>query len=346
MMKRAAWTQVLLGGRRILEPDTRFHARARDASGRSIATFPGTYGFAHRSVQGGSGSAVAGRVSDRHGGFRLWCMTTRLLDVLLDVLVPTCCLNCRTWQPVGALGLCRRCRSSLVRADGRRCRTCARTLPRAPRPGRSSRCGECVTKPPAFAELFTLYAYQPPLDSVVKAMKFSRRPYLGELFADEMWELWAERWMDVDLVVPVPLPRLRQRLRGFNQAEVIARQLASRLEVPTAQPLRRRRGSPQSREADLAGRRRNARRSFSLRHGPLRKRSAPPRRLPHRVLLVDDVVTSGATLQRCTQLLRRAGAREVLCAVVAHRPARLGDSRAGGATGRRNGSRRVPVSPT
>lgn len=179
----------------------------------------------------------------------------------------------------------------------------------------------------------TLYAYQPPLDSVVKAMKFSRRPYLARLLADQMWDRWAERLSGVHMVVPVPLPWIRYRIRGYNQAEVLARRLAYRLDAPTAQPLRRRSSSPQSREPDLASRRRNARRSIHLNtHRTWLKAVQPITRLPDRVLLVDDVVTSGATLERCARLLRRLGAEQVICAAVAHRPA-IGDL--GGGVGTR-----------
>ena len=260
----------------------------------------------------------------------------RIRDAVLDLLIPTCCLSCRRWLPVGALGLCRACRSRLVTTPRTRCRTCPRDLParaarrtvrRVNRPAdepndvESPQCGECIARPPRFAELHTLYAYQPPLDSLVKAMKFGRRAYLAELFADEIWDRWAERLSNVQLVVPVPLPFLRHRMRGYNQAEVLAQRLAKRLRRPLGQPLRRRGGSPQSRETDVAGRRRNARQTIALR-APRRPFAGRLKtaRLPDRVLLVDDVVTSGATLQRCSQLLRRAGARRVICAAVAHRP--------------------------
>ena len=267
----------------------------------------------------------------------------RIAEVLLDLLVPTCCLGCRIWAPLGPLGLCRSCRSALVATDSKRCKTCARRLPAAPRPGRDVRCGECATRPPAFTELLTLYAYQPPLDGVVKAMKFSRRPYLAQLLADEMWDRWAERFLGVRFVVPVPLPWTRQCLRGYNQAELLARGLAERLGTATAQPLRRRRGSPQSLETNLAGRRRNARRSFDLKVD--RRGSALRATFDRvdRILLVDDVVTSGATLQRCAELLRRAGAGSVICAAIAHRPALPRRLRTAGIGRRRNASRRKTV---
>lgn len=249
-------------------------------------------------------------------------MPSRALEPILDILVPTRCLGCRSWQPVGDLGLCRRCRSALMETDRRRCSTCAQTLAVAPRPGGTARCMRCTKTAPGFSRLFTLYAYEPPLDAVIKTMKFGRRPYLAELFADDMWDRWAERLVRVEMVIPVPMPWSRRWLRGYNQAEVLARRLAGHLGLPLGQPLRRRRGPPQSLQDDLAARRRNVRRSLDLRRAWRRVSHLRSRnRLPPHVLLVDDVMTSGATLRRCAQLLRRAGAREVLCAAIAHRPA-------------------------
>jgi len=109
----------------------------------------------------------------------------------------------------------------------------------------------------------------------------------------------------IDIVVPVPLHWRRRRQRGFNQAEALARTLG----MPWRNALRRTRRTPSQTELPAAQRHRNVREAFAL-----RRRAAVSGRS---ILLVDDVATTGATLEACAEVLRAAGAREVRALTVA-----------------------------
>lgn len=171
-------------------------------------------------------------------------------------------------------------------------------------------CGACRRRPPPWESLAAAYLYLPPMVGVVRALKFGRGEHLGEPLS-QMLAARCAPWTDrIDVVTPVPLAWTRLLARGYNQAEAVARPLARALGLPCRQLLRRR---PRPRQALLsrADRRRNLRGAFTPRR-PL----APG----IRVLLVDDVMTTGATLEAAGRALRRAGAATVLAAVVARTP--------------------------
>jgi ComF family protein len=159
---------------------------------------------------------------------------------------------------------------------------------------------------------------------VIRALKFRRLDYLGAHLARDLAEVAAaeaaERAGGWDLVVPVPLHWRRRWRRGYNQAERIARPLARLLGAPCAELLRRRRATRPQTGLARGERLANPRGAFTLRAGPMGRRRC--RRLEGgRVLLVDDVVTTGATLRAAAEVLRRAGTREVVALAAARTPA-------------------------
>jgi ComF family protein len=236
---------------------------------------------------------------------------------VVDGVFADTCLACHE-RPAGRrLGLCLRCHGQLEPHSGlrARCAGCARPLSGAR--GRSGRCGACLAHPPPWAHLYTLWSYRPPFDAVVHALKFQRLESLGPELALAAFDRLADRLLradgegGIDVVVPVPLPWPRLLRRGFNQAEAIAAPLATLLGRPLRRALARRPSPPQS-LLPLRRRAGNLRRSLRVRE-----------RLPaSSVLLVDDVVTTGATLRAATAALRSAGAARVTALAVAWTPPR------------------------
>lgn len=235
-------------------------------------------------------------------------------DRLLHALLPAPCLACG--QPLPAkgtsLGLCAVCRGRLRPIPSRICDVCARPLPGAVPEGWA--CAACRSRPPSYDRLLALWSYEEPLDVVVQALKFRRLDYLGRHLGEALAAHWREELAEADLVVPVPLHWYRRLTRGYNQAERIAHPLARRLARPLIPALGRGRATlPQTslgRDERLA----NLRTAFHVRRpGPIRGRH---------VVLVDDVATTGATIEAAAASLKCAGAAEVT-ALVAGRTLRL-----------------------
>ncbi|HEX6898066.1 MAG TPA: ComF family protein [Thermoanaerobaculia bacterium] len=237
----------------------------------------------------------------------------RLADRLLHLLLPAPCLGCGAALPArrSALGLCAPCRARLAPAPADACAVCARPLAAWALP-EDYRCGACRRRPPGFDRLLALWSYRPPLDAVVQALKFGRLDYLGGHLAAELAAGLGDRLSGFDRVVPVPLHWRRHLSRGYNQAERIARPLAGLLGIPCLPALSRRRATPPQsllgREERLA----NLRRAFRA------PRPAQVRGL--RLLLVDDVATTGATLDAAASALKKAGAAAVTAVVAGRTP--------------------------
>lgn len=176
-------------------------------------------------------------------------------------------------------------------------------------------CGACATTlEGAPARSPAVFAYGGAIAEAIVRLKYGSRPDLGARLGEAMAtcaivERLRER---VDVVVPVPLHRRRLALRGYNQAALLARPVARRLSVPLApRALERVRDTPRQASLGRDARQRNVTSAFSCRE-PMRIEGA-------RVVLVDDVRTTGTTLAECTAALAFAGAREVVPFVLASR---------------------------
>ncbi|MBI4577173.1 MAG: ComF family protein [Planctomycetes bacterium] len=233
-----------------------------------------------------------------------------LLDGLRDVLWPLRCLACGLEVEVEVPweGLCADCARDVVQvAPGSACPRCA-----LPSPG-GAPCGPCrLGRDPPFERAMAATIYMGTVARLVRRGKFGRDPLAFRPLAAMLVEGVERqtRGMEADLVVPVPLSARRRRWRGFDQAEVLGRALARHRGLPLGvRVLVRRRDTPPQASLGARERLRNLRACFRV--------VRPDRVKGSRVLLVDDVLTTGATASACARALRTAGARGVEVAVVA-----------------------------
>ena len=234
----------------------------------------------------------------------------RGLRTVLDFLFPPRCLACgaRTLAP----SFCAACAASITSPASPLCVVCG--LPFTA-PGDDHRCGACLNRPPRFARARACAIYRrsaearSPIAVALHNYKYGRDVtlgrWLGELFADRCPLI-----VDHDVIVPVPLHLERLRWRGFNQALLLARPLARRHRLPLHPfAIARTRATVPQVGLNEADRRRNLVGAFTI-----RDRAAVRGR---KILLVDDVYTTGATVDECARALRRAHATKVDVLVLA-----------------------------
>jgi ComF family protein len=230
----------------------------------------------------------------------------------LDLLYPSLCPVCDMALGPGRRDpLCRVCWTAFERIEPPGCRTCGLPFPSFDRAlaVASLLCHACAAAPPSFDYARAAGAYAGALREALHAFKFGgkralARP-LGDLVLEQCGGLLGPH---VDALVAVPLTRARERERGFNQAALLASHLASASGLPDKPRwLSRRHGTRSQTELTAAERRANVAGAFV----------AAPRVAGAHVVVVDDILTTGATVGECARALRGAGARAVGVVAVA-----------------------------
>jgi ComF family protein len=232
---------------------------------------------------------------------------TRWLDPVLDLVFPAVCPVCatRSDDPVRR-PFCGACWAALPIGLGPGCAVCGEPFPGL---GGALACEACRRAPPPYAFARAVAAYETGMREAIHALKYGGRAAvatpLGQLLAETgpgVAPAPLDEWADA--LVPVPLHRARLAERGFNQAEVLAQPcgVAWRLPVLERALVRTRPTAPQT-DLDAEARRRNVRDAFGV--------VRPAQILGRRLVLVDDVFTTGATVAAAARALRAAGAAAV-----------------------------------
>ena len=162
-------------------------------------------------------------------------------------------------------------------------------------------CADCQARPPSYAKARAPLRYEFPADEALKAIKFRAQLWYAPAFAGLLLEVLRREFADTDALVPVPLHRWRQARRGFNQAHELSRPLARATGIRILSNVVRVRATPPQVGLNATERRKNMKGAFSIR-GELR--CCHP-------LIVDDVITTGATSNQLVELLLDAGAVSV-----------------------------------
>ena len=234
-----------------------------------------------------------------------------LLKALLDILFPPLCHCCRAFIPGRAeIPLCPACMGTIRVIDSPLCPVCG--VPHARKGGIDHLCGTCLTATRPFDRARSALGFDGPVQDLIHRFKYGKKAHLSRPLG-----LLASRFLEglrtdaaADLIVPVPLHDRRLRARGFNQAQLIGAVVAKRWGIPlSADNLRRIRWTEPQTGLAAADRERNVRGAFEV--------VRPERFEGRRLLLVDDVFTTGSTVTECARALKTAGAREVSVLTVA-----------------------------
>ncbi|MGZ8202049.1 MAG: double zinc ribbon domain-containing protein [Burkholderiales bacterium] len=205
--------------------------------------------------------------------------------------LPAHCVLCGAASPPERL--CIPCDAALPRLPARRCAVCALPLPSG------EVCGACITHPPKFDTVTAAFAYAFPIDALIRKYKYGA----GLTFAPVLAALLARTpCPDVDALIPMPLAPGRLRERGFNQAQEMARIAGGLRRMPVlARACRKVSETPPQAALPWDARARNVRGTFVC----------DADMAGRRVAVVDDVMTTGATVNELSRVLKRAGAQSV-----------------------------------
>lgn len=219
---------------------------------------------------------------------------------LLNTLLPVSCGLCNA--PTNShLPLCQPCIDELP-ATGNSCPRCALPLPTA------SHCGSCQRKRLSSDEIYAMLLYQQPVNFLIQQFKFNRKLEYTRLFSVLMAEKMASLDERPALLIPVPLHSSRLRDRGYNQAWELTKQLSLDSDIPASQQICRRiKKTPLQTGLKASERRRNLKQAFAI--IDIVK--------DLNICIIDDVMTTGSTLEAIASALKSAGARKVTGMVVA-----------------------------
>lgn len=226
----------------------------------------------------------------------------KLFDSILNLLFPLACILCRApvlerqWGPV-----CPSCWLKMKLPPAPYCPQCG--LPESPAENIAGLCGSCRLQEHAFDFARSAYIFNDPLREVIHHFKYADRVSLARPLGKVLRECIDREGFQGTVVIPVPLHRRRERQRGFNQAELLARTLGRRVDNRI---LRRRKNTPSQTGLSRSQRILNLAGAFEV-CGPVAEC----------VMVVDDVFTTGSTLHEISKTLKRAGAERVEVLTVA-----------------------------
>ncbi len=236
----------------------------------------------------------------------------QMIDAFLGTLFPRniVCMACgeEIWTDQ-VYSLCPTCKGDLPWNKGLTCKMCGITVP----PTAGDRCYTCQTRRFFYDQGVSCLTYEGAAKQLIMDFKYNERTYLGIHLGDMLYDLvGASLGWDYDYIVPVPMHKSRLQVRGYNQTAILADQLSKRSGVPVSQGLIRSKKTPRLKRLDAATRKTTLDQAFHV--------TAQGMFGEKRILLVDDIVTTGATLNQCAEVLKVDGARLVDMACIASNP--------------------------
>jgi ComF family protein len=235
----------------------------------------------------------------------------RFRSTLFQFFLPPQCPCCEKFSEEGKPGFCSNCLSQIRWIEPPFCSICG--IPFISREVETHPCGACVTHRKYFTIARALGAFEGSLQEAIHRWKYEGKTYLTPFFADWMAEGLNRHWEpgSLDLLIPVPLHTRRLRKRGFNQALLLVRELSRRTGIPYRKTILQKK-KPTIPQVNLSGveREKALRGTFHV----IGKEELSGLS----VLLIDDVYTTGATVNECSKVLLRGGAKRVNVLTLAH----------------------------
>lgn len=227
--------------------------------------------------------------------------------MLLDLLYPRHCPLCNSVLGFGNKLVCDRCLKKQKRIVPPCCMKCGKTIEDVT----EEYCQDCNTVEKSYSRGFPVFVYEGQIKSALYDFKYKNQRNYGTFFAACIMEQYGEvlQKLQVEALIPVPVHNVKRRIRGYNQAEVLAKQLSKQLQIPVySNYLERVVNTNPQKELNDKTRMKNLKNAFKIGQNKIKLK---------KVLLVDDIYTTGATIEACTKVLLKAGVEDVYYTSVA-----------------------------
>ena len=222
---------------------------------------------------------------------------------IIEHLLPAQCLLC--CLPSNNKLICKHCQDSLLQ-DRPCCQRCGLPLNKS-----QPFCGDCLKKEYAFTQLHALADYQKPYSTLLKKFKYTKQLINGELLAELLIQsithnVSKQQLSQIDYLLPVPLHNKKHQQRGFNQAQLLAEKISKQLNIPVlVEAIKRQKKTDPQEGLSLSKRKNNLRNAFITTGKQQAKLSGSY------IVIIDDVVTTGATVNSLSQVLLNTGVQRV-----------------------------------
>lgn len=217
---------------------------------------------------------------------------------ILRLLYPTTCVFCGT---IASEGVCETCRKEVCLIGEPRCKRCGKPV----RYEEQEFCYDCQSIEHFYEQGRSLWLHKMPVSQSVYQFKYKNRRVFAEYYAAQMAEQFSDliRQWEVETIIPVPIHKSRRKKRGYNQAEVLAEELSRRIQIPVeAFAVRRVQKTDPLKTMNPQERRKALSRAFAVSDAWKKK---------ERVLLIDDIYTTGSTIDQITRILKKKGVQKV-----------------------------------
>lgn len=231
----------------------------------------------------------------------------KIKEILLDLLYPRHCPLCGNIRPFGSQGVCGGCVEKLERVQAPRCFRCGKHIENE----EVEYCSDCVTMPKSFMGGYPVFEYTGQIKKALYDFKYKNQRDYGSFFADCIVDAYGKNLnsLQLDAIISVPIHKSKWKVRGYNQAHILGKEISKRIGVPVfSNYLKRCVNTNPQKELNDKARFKNLKSAFKTTSNKLKL---------NKVLLVDDIYTTGATIEACTRVLMNAGVKEVYYTSVA-----------------------------
>ncbi|MGD9568197.1 MAG: ComF family protein [Sedimentibacter sp.] len=232
-------------------------------------------------------------------------------DSFLELIYPekNTCFICEDYdESIGSKYICPHCEKLLKKIEPPMCSKCSKPINYS---SSTNLCQECSSEERHFEMSKSLYAYEGLIKKSIYSYKYYNKPYFYKLFGRLLVSfMLSTNYTNFDCIVSVPLHSSKMRKRGYNQSELLAKYISKKLDIPYVDALKRTKKTLKQSEQSRLERRKNLKDAFAI------KKTAQ-KIINSSVLLVDDIYTTGSTVDECSKVLMNYGASKVYVITIA-----------------------------